>query len=58
METIYSLRPLVAVLIASVASILIMATRNRPNLRETWSVLGAVATCLTVTLHCPELEVT
>ena len=53
METIYSLRPLVAVLIASVASILIMATRNRPNLRETWSILGAVATCLTVVSMTP-----
>jgi multicomponent Na+:H+ antiporter subunit D len=53
METIISIRPIIAVLIASVASLLIMATPKRPNLRETWSALGALATFLTVLSMTP-----
>lgn len=53
METIISIRPVIAVLIATVASLLIMFTPKRPNLRETWSVLGAVATFLTVLSMTP-----
>lgn len=53
METIISIRPVVAVLIASLASLLIMFTPKKPNLRETWSILGAVATFLTVLSMTP-----
>ena len=53
METIISIRPVIAVLIASIASLLIMFTPKRPNLRETWSILGAVATFLTVLSMTP-----
>ncbi len=55
METIISIRPVLAVLIASVASLLIMFTPKKPNLRETWSVLGAVATFLTVLSMTPQV---
>jgi multicomponent Na+:H+ antiporter subunit D len=52
-ETIISIRPVIAVLIAALASLLIMFTPKRPNLREAWSVLGAVATFLTVLSMTP-----
>ena len=55
MEIIYSSKPFVAVLIASLAAILIMASKRKPNLRETWSILGAVATFLTVLSMTPEI---
>lgn len=55
METIISVRPLLAVLIATAASLLIMATPRKPNLRETWSVLGAVGTFLTVFSMTPQV---
>lgn len=53
METIITIKPVVAVLVAFFASLLIMATPKKPNLRETWSVLGAVATFLTVLSMTP-----
>ncbi len=52
-ETIISIRPLIAILIATVASLLVMCTQKKPNLRETWSVLGAVGTFLTVLSMTP-----
>jgi multicomponent Na+:H+ antiporter subunit D len=55
METIISIRPIIAVLIATVASLLIMVTPKKPNLRETWSVLGAVGTFLTVLSMTPQI---
>jgi multicomponent Na+:H+ antiporter subunit D len=55
METIISIRPLIAVLLATVASLLIMVTPKKPNLRETWSVLGAVGTFLTVLSMTPQV---
>jgi len=54
-ETIISIRPLLAVLIASTASLLIMFSAKKPNLRETWSVLGAVGTFLTVLSMTPAI---
>jgi len=48
METIISIKPFLAVLIASLASLLILVTPKKPNLREAWSLLGASATFLTV----------
>ena len=55
MDIIYSSKPFLAVCIASLASILIMASGRKPNLREAWSVLGAVATFLTVLSMTPEV---
>ena len=55
MDIIYSSKPFLAVCIASLASILIMASRGKPNLREAWSVLGAAATFLTVLSMTPEI---
>ncbi|SEV82698.1 proton-conducting transporter transmembrane domain-containing protein [Natrinema salifodinae] len=37
------LRPLAAVLVSAVAIVLIVASHRRPNLRESWSVLAALA---------------
>ena len=37
------LRPLAAVLVSAVAIVLIVASHRRPNLREGWSVLAALA---------------
>ncbi|MFH1242981.1 MAG: monovalent cation/H+ antiporter subunit D family protein [Pseudomonadota bacterium] len=43
METIVSIRPLLAILISSLGTILIIASHNRPNLREFWTFLIAFA---------------
>jgi len=53
METIFSIKPFLTVLIPSLAALLILATPKKPNLREAWSILGAVATCLTVLSMTP-----
>jgi multicomponent Na+:H+ antiporter subunit D len=42
MEAIVSIKPLLAVLVALIGSILVMLTRRNPNLREGWSLLAAV----------------
>jgi multicomponent Na+:H+ antiporter subunit D len=42
MTEIASLRPVAAVLVSAVAVLPILASRGRPNLRETWTVLAAV----------------
>jgi multicomponent Na+:H+ antiporter subunit D len=41
-QTILSIKPLIAVLVSLVAAPLIMKSGNRPNLREFWSVLAGV----------------
>ncbi|WP_121744985.1 proton-conducting transporter transmembrane domain-containing protein [Natronorubrum halophilum] len=38
-----SVRPLVAVLVSALAIVLIVASRRRPNVRDGWSVLAALA---------------
>ncbi|MBM3149396.1 MAG: monovalent cation/H+ antiporter subunit D family protein [Chloroflexi bacterium] len=43
MEAHSSLKPLVAVLVPLLASLLIMLSGKRPNIRELWTVLGSVA---------------
>lgn len=40
--TSLSLLPLLAVLVSPLAAVLIVASRRRPNLRETWTLLAAV----------------
>ncbi|RPH37996.1 MAG: hypothetical protein EHM86_10285, partial [Desulfobulbaceae bacterium] len=42
MQTIISIKPLLAVLASLLAVPLILKTGDRPNLRETWSVLAGV----------------
>ncbi|MFH0729645.1 MAG: monovalent cation/H+ antiporter subunit D family protein [Pseudomonadota bacterium] len=42
MQTILSIKPLIAVLVSLVAALLIMKSGSRPNLREFWSVLAGV----------------
>jgi len=42
MTDVPSLRPIAAVLVSTVAVVLILASRERPNLREVWTVLAAV----------------
>ncbi|HAL85987.1 MAG TPA: cation:proton antiporter, partial [Deferribacteraceae bacterium] len=43
MEIIYSAAPLYAVLVSLVAIIPIYLSRSNPNLRESWTILAAVA---------------
>ena len=43
METVYSIKPLAAVLVSLVAVVLIALSRNRPNLRESWTIIAAFA---------------
>ncbi len=42
-ENVSSLRPLAAVLVSAVAIVPILASRGRPNIRETWTLLAAAA---------------
>src|SRR3989337_1674139 len=41
METIVSIKPFIAVLASAVAVALIVLSRNKPNLRESWSYIAA-----------------
>ena len=43
MDTVTSLRPLLAILVSLLASGLILWSGRRPNLRETWTFLAAIA---------------
>ncbi len=43
METVYSLKPLLAVLVSLVAVIFIVIPNQRPNVRESWTILAALA---------------
>ncbi|MFQ5996407.1 MAG: monovalent cation/H+ antiporter subunit D family protein [Dehalococcoidales bacterium] len=43
METFYSLKPLLAVLVSLVATVLIVIPNQRPNVRESWTILAALA---------------
>ncbi len=52
---IESARPLVPIVIVLVTSILIMLTRKRQNLREFWSVAGAVLTFVSVATMVPAI---
>jgi len=50
METIITSKIVLTPLIPLVTALLIMASKNKPNLRESWSVCGAVLTFLSVDL--------
>jgi formate hydrogenlyase subunit 3/multisubunit Na+/H+ antiporter MnhD subunit len=43
MTELISLRPVAAVLVSAVAIVPILASRGRPNIRESWTVLAALA---------------
>ena len=42
METIVSIKPLLAVLVSSIGAIFIISARKNPNLRESWSIIAGV----------------
>jgi len=42
METIVSIKPLLAVLVSTVGAFFIIATRKNPNFREAWSIFAGV----------------
>ncbi|HBN44955.1 MAG TPA: monovalent cation/H+ antiporter subunit D family protein [Candidatus Marinimicrobia bacterium] len=42
METIVSIKPLLAVLVSTVSAFFIIATRKNPNFREAWSIFAGV----------------
>lgn len=62
MDAVYSIKPLLAVLVSLVAVIPIVLSRKRPNLREGWTFIAAVAkvsiiismTPLVLNGHCVE----
>ena len=43
METFYSIKPILAVLVSLVAVVFIVLSRNKPNLRESWTIIAAIA---------------
>jgi len=43
METYFSLTPLLAVLVSLLATVLIVIPNQRPNVRESWTIMAAVA---------------
>lgn len=43
METYFSLMPLVAVLVSLLAAVLIVLSRQWPNIRESWTIMAALA---------------
>ncbi|WP_114576466.1 complex I subunit 5 family protein [Saliphagus sp. LR7] len=53
MDSVASLRPLLAVSLPAMAVLLVLASRGRPNLREGWTFLAAIATFLTVASMVP-----
>lgn len=44
-DTFYSIKPLLAVLVSLVAVVFIIIFSNRPNIREFWSILAAFLKC-------------
>ena len=42
METIVSIKPLLAVLVSSVGALFIIGTGKKPNLRESWSIIAGI----------------
>ncbi len=53
METIVSIKPLLATLIPAISVILILLSSKSPNLREAWSFIAAVITFLIVVSMLP-----
>jgi multicomponent Na+:H+ antiporter subunit D len=55
MEPIFSIKPLLAVLVSLGAVPLITASRTTPNLRETWTFLAAIIKCSIVISMIPDV---
>jgi multicomponent Na+:H+ antiporter subunit D len=55
MDTLISCKLLIAPLIPMVTALLILASRRRPNVRETFSIAGAILTFLTVASLIPHI---
>ncbi len=43
METYYSLKPILAILVSLVAVVLILIPNQRPNVRESWTIIASLA---------------
>ncbi|WKZ33656.1 MAG: monovalent cation/H+ antiporter subunit D family protein [Thermodesulfobacteriota bacterium] len=55
METIVSIRPFIAILASAVVVALIIMSRNRPNLRESWTYLAALVKFALVISMFPDI---
>jgi len=55
MDVFSSVRPLLAILVSLMAAALILVTGKRPNLREAWTILAAVAKFLIVLSMAPSV---
>ncbi|MCK5237450.1 MAG: monovalent cation/H+ antiporter subunit D family protein, partial [Deltaproteobacteria bacterium] len=55
METLISIKPFLAIITASLAVILVVASRKSPNIREFWSFLAGVVTFLIVASMIPSV---
>lgn len=56
MQAITSIKPLIVVLLPAIAAILIMFTGNKkPNVREAWSFIGGIITCLINLTMVPDI---
>ncbi len=55
MDIVFSIRPLLAILVSLGAAALILASGRRPNLREAWTLLAAVAKFLIVLSMAPTI---
>ena len=55
METYFSLKPLLAVLVSLVAVVFIVIPNQRPNVRESWTIMAAVAMCAIVLSMLPSV---
>ncbi|MCR4297279.1 MAG: hypothetical protein NUV75_00795, partial [Gallionella sp.] len=53
METLISIKPLLAVLVSAIAAVLVMLSYRRPNLREGWSLGAGVIKFLIVVSMTP-----
>ena len=53
METIVSIKPLLAVLVSSIGALFIIASGKNPNLRESWSIIAGVLKLLIVLSMIP-----
>ena len=55
MTSVFSDRPLLAVVVSLVAAVAILLSRSRPNLRETWTLVAALAKCGVVVSMLPSV---
>ena len=53
METLISIKPLLAVLVSAIAAVLVMLSYKQPNLREGWSIGAGVIKFLIVISMTP-----